>query len=395
MSKKRKRINEENPGSLCILPVAFIIAIVPLIVFMKVTDLTQIEASNWYGESTYTDFFSYYKSQWLIIGTVMAVVFYLAYSLVKGFKFQKSFLYIPAAVYAALIILSTATSEFPQIALRGFAARYEGMLVLLCYLALMLIVFNLVKAESQIRFLFGALLISASVIGVIGLFQFLGIDLFRSDFGKQLILPAAYQNIADKLSFRFEKTAVYSTLSNTNYVGSYVPLLIPIAAISFVCFKKPFLKICSALLTVILVICLFGSRSRAGLVGLVIAILVSVILFRKAIFKRKLPFILAVAGVLVLFFGANYALNGILTDRILSEFTQDSGNETQFFDLKDITFKDNTASIISATETLVMKNEDLHLYFYDGNGKELEYEMTDQDGTTVVKFAAPEYRTII
>ena len=171
-----------------------------------------------------------------------------------------------------------------------------------------------------------------------------------------------------------------------------MPLLIPIAAISFVCFKKPFLKICSALLTVILVICLFGSRSRAGLVGLVIAILVSVILFRKAIFKRKLPFILAVAGVLVLFFGANYALNGVLTDRILSEFTQDSGNETQFFDLKDITFKDNTVSIVSATETLVMKNEDLHLYFYDGNGKELEYEMTDQDGTTVVKFAAPEYK---
>ena len=68
----------------------------------------------------YADFFSYYKSKWVIIFTVAAIVFFLVYSLVKGFKFNKSFLYIPAAAYALLIIISTVTSEHKEVALKWF-----------------------------------------------------------------------------------------------------------------------------------------------------------------------------------------------------------------------------------------------------------------------------------
>ncbi len=394
MSKKSAKLRQDNPGNLYILPIAFVITIVPLIVFMKLVNLSPIEVKNWYGEPTYTDFFNYYKSQWLIIGTVMAVIFYLVHSLIKGFELKKSFFYIPTAIYAALIILSTIFSKNPQIALKGFVARYEGMMALLCYLALMVITYNLVRHESQIKFLLGALLVSASVIGVIGVFQFVGLDLFRSTFGKQLILPEAFHQAADGLSFRFEKNAVYSTFSNTNYIGSYMALLIPLAFVSIFYLKKPYLKAGSALLTTILIINLFGSRSRAGLVGLGVSVLLAIILFRKAIFKRKLLVAIVTGALIILFFGMNYVLKGALTDRILSEFTQDSKNEVQFFDLQDILMDEKSVSIVSATETLVIKmSEESRLYFYNAEDKALEYDMTDNaDDSRTIAFTDPQYK---
>ena len=377
MSKKSVKLRQEKPSNLYILPIAFVITVVPLIVFMKLVDLSPIEIKNWYGEPTYTDFFNFYKSQWLIIGTIMAALFYLVHALIKGFELKKSFFYIPTAIYAILIILSTVFSENPQIALRGFVARYEGMLALLCYLALMVITYNLVRHESQIKFLLGALLISASVIGIIGVFQFVGLDIFRSGFGKRLILPEFAHQAADSLSFQFEKSAVHSTFSNTNYIGSYIVLVIPIAFAFFLYFRRPWQKIATAILVVILFVCLIGSKSSAGLVGLGVSVLIAIVLFRKAIFKRKMMAIAGLVSIPILIFGANYALNGALVNRILAEFTQD--NEVEYMDLKDIVFGENSVSIISGTEieTLTIKNEDAELAFYDAKNKKINHVQYD------------------
>lgn len=392
MSKKNTKLRQENPSNFNLLPIAFIISVVPLIVFMKVTKLSAVEIQNWLGGDTHTDFFNYYKSQWLIVGTVLALVFFLVYSLIKKFEIKKSFLYIPTLIYAVLIILSTVASKNPQIALKGFIARYEGMLAWLCYLALMLVIYNLVKTESQIRFLLWAFLLSAAVLGIIGLFQFFNMDMFRTDFGKRLILPKIYHQYAAEVSFRFEETYVYSTLSNPNYIGSYMALAIPMAFAAFLYFKKLYLKIGSALLIIVLTVGLFGSRSRAGLVGLAVSIFIAIVLFRKVIFKRKLLALSGIIGLLVIFFGINFALNGLLTDRIFSEFTQLSDTETQFFDLQDITFEDNTASVISSTGKLTIENKDDALYFYDTEGKELKPNMKQAEDSTAISFAEPLYK---
>jgi len=393
MSKsKSNKLKAENPGNSVLLPIAIILSVIPLIVFSKIIKLSEIELKNWTGGQTYADFFSYYKSQWLMICTVLAIVFFFAYFIIKGLKIEKSFLYIPTAVYAGLIILSAVTSKYPEIALKGFAGRYEGMWVLLCYLALMLVVFNLVKSENQIRFLLGALLISAAIICLIGLFQFMGLDLFRSDFGKQLILPQQYQKYKDSLNFRFEDTYIYSTLQNPNYVGSYTALLIPVA-LAFIAFsKKIYIKIGGAVLTGLLLVNLFGSRSRAGLVGLLVTVIFAIVLFRKAIFKRKLLVSAVVLSMLVLFFGADYALNGILTKRIVSEFSILSSDEVQFFDLQDIIFKDNTVSVVSSTETLTIEKRDDSLYFTDTEDQYLDPVIKEEEDIINVSFTDPAYK---
>lgn len=397
MSKKKNRINikQDNPSLFYILPIAFIISVVPLIVFMKVVELTPIEIDNWYGEPTYADFFTYYKSQWLIVGTIFAVLFFIIYSLIHKLQLKKSFMYIPALTYAGFVILSTVFSGHKEVALRGFVARYEGMYALLCYVALFIITINLVKGEKQIKFLLGALLISSFIIGLIGLFQFLGYDIFRTDFGKQLILPKKFSHIAESLQFRFAESTVFSTFSNPNYIGSYMSILIPIAFTAFVYFKKMYLKIGAALLTIILVVSLFGSRSRAGLIGLIVSVAIGLVLFRKTIFKRKLISIISILTVLILFFGVNYALDGVLIDRIVSEFTQNTGDEVQFFDLQDIVFDDNAVSIISSTETLVIKNEDRQMLLYDEEGNELDYDWKKDENINRITFKDPKYKDYV
>ncbi|MCX7774006.1 MAG: O-antigen ligase family protein [Clostridia bacterium] len=389
MSKKRKL---EKPTNLYIIPIAFVITVVPLIVFLKVFTLLPIEAKNWYGQPTYTDFFNYYKSQWLLAGSVIAVLAFLINGLTKGFNIKKSAIYIPLSIYAVTIVLSTMLSKYSTIALRGFVARYEGMITLLCYLALFFVTYNLVKFESQIKFILGAFLVSASIIGIVGLFQFLGLDLYRTAFGKSLILPAEYRLLADTISFRFEKSVVYSTFSNSNYIGSYMAMAIPIAFFFFVMAKKLYLKIGTGLLTIILLINLFGSRSRAGLVALGVSLLFMLIIFRKEIFKRKVLFIVGLIAVVVTFFAMNAVLKGKLTERVFSEFTQASQNEKDFFDLKDIKFGNQSVSIISSTETLTIKNIDSRLYFYGPDDKALDYNMSDNNGAKTIAFTDPVYK---
>ena len=387
-----RRLKEENPGQIILMPIAAIITIIPLIVFSKFVKLSEIEMKSWTGEQIYADFFSYYKSQWLIVLTVMALVFLFAFLIVKGLKFEKNFLYIPTAVYAGLIVLSAITSKYPDNALRGFPGRYEGTLVLLCYLLLMLIVINLVKTEKQIKFLLGAVFISVAIICLIGLFQFFGMDLFRSDFGKKLILPKEYYQFKDNVNFKFVDTYVYSTLANPNYVGSYTVLLIPVAFIFMLFSKKTYLKIGGAALAGLLLINLFGSRSRAGLIGLFIIVVISAILFKKVIFKKKILASAIVVGVLVLFFGANFALKGALIERVVSELSLIKSDEAQFFDLQDITFNDNTVSIVSSTETLTIENRENDLFFFDAMGNPVDINMQQSEGSTVIAFTDPSYK---
>jgi len=371
-TKKLKQLRQEHTGFFQILPIAFILSVIPLIVYLNVVKLTPIEIENWQGNSTYTDFFNYWKSQWLLIGTVFTVIFFLLYALSRKLNLHKSFIYVPAFTYALFIILSTVFSEHRHVALKGFVARYEGMITLLCYIALFLITFMIVKEEKQITFLLGALLISSAIMGIIGFFQFIGMDIFRTDFGKRLILPSTYHEIADTIAFRFEESMVFSTLSNPNYIGSYMVLVIPLAFIFFLHLKNIYLKVGSAILTAILAVNLFGSRSRAGLVGFCISILVALIVFRKHIFRRKVVAVVSLLSIVILFFGANYALNGALTKRIISEFNQ--GDEVQFFDLQDIIIEDNKVSIVSSTETLIIKNIDGNLSFYDREENELIFD---------------------
>ena len=371
MPKKRKKV-EVKQGVLYLLPLFLILALVPLIVYMEVVYLTDAEIKNWYGGNTYADFFNFYKSQWFLIFSFCAVVVTIVKLFTKTLVIKKNIFYIAAGIYAVFVILSALLSSDETIPSRGYVGRFEGVWVLLSYMLVLFIAYNFVNNERQIRFLLIGIIASATIMGVIGLFQFVGLDLFRTSFGKMLVLPAAYQQNAQDITFKFDANLIYATLSNSNYVGSFVALVSPIVFFLFLHLKKPLHKAGMGLLFVLLVINLIGSRSSAGMVGFAVSILLTAVLFWRKLFERKWLSLGAVAGLIAAVVIVNVVTQGALTQRVFSELGVTTSIESKELAVKDIVLDGSTASIIGVNETFTVKLEEGMLTFLSTEGAGLE-----------------------
>jgi len=382
MANKKKR-TEKKTSVIDLLPYIFIVAVVPLIVYLHIDDLDPAEDAIWKTRDFYPDLLSYCKSLWFRIASAFGLCLF-AFRIIQGrvqLK-QRLSLYLPSAVYIIFIILSTVTSKYASIALSGFVARYEGMLVLVFYIINMLILFNVIREEWQIQFLLKSLLVSACVISLIGLTQFAGRDFFQTGLGKSLILPAEFAE--SELSFNFG-TMVYGTLSNPNYMGSYVALVFPIAVMIVLMSEKVALRIGAAVLSVLLLVNLVGSGSDAGLVGLGAGAIIAAVYFlrkyRKYLFRNKIIVILSVAIVL--------AAGGFLTREMVSRFEAESA---QTYYLEDITFNKGSARIISSTETLEIRFTEEQLTFYDAAGNNLHVNVKEDETGIHINFKESAYQ---
>jgi hypothetical protein len=140
---------------------------------------------------------------------------------------------------------------------------------------------------------------------------------------------------------------------------------------------------------IVLLSSLIGSKSSAGIVGLAASTLLALVVFRKVIFKRKVLSIIVITVIVMAFFVANYATGGAVINKIQSEV----GLETNYFDLKDIIFKDNTVSIVSGTETLVIEiGKEDELNCYDGQHNIIETKITEQEKNYIVTFIDERYK---
>ena len=358
MAKKTKVIDY---NWYLLLPLMFLLTVVPLIVYMKVVPLTGASFDFWTGQKENMDFFSYYKMVWILISSTLAVVAMAIVVMFYGFeRIRRSYYYIPIAVYASFVILSTVLSQYTDISLTGFVDRYEGMYVLLAYMAVLFVTMNLVKKELHIKVLLGALFTGATIIGLIGLFQYIGYDLFKSAFGKSLILPDAYQQLAATLQFQFTKHMIYATLYHIDYVGSYMAMLFPLTFTLFVLTKRSWLKVFFAALSLLMAINWLGSNSRAGMFGGVLALVILMIMINKYVLKNWKYFLggLVILGLLVL--GLNNMSKGYLGSRIGSLITDASniagstGNDDSKANslLQGLDINGNQATLVTSTETL-------------------------------------------
>jgi len=352
----------------------FLLTVVPLIVYLKVVPLTGASFDFWTGQKENLDFFSYYKMVWILISSLLAVGVLALIVTFYGFeRIKGSYYYIPIAVYAFFVILSTEFSEYTDISLTGFTDRYEGMYVLLAYMAILFVTINLVNKEEHIKVLLGALFTGAIIIGLIGVFQYIGYDLFKSAFGKSLILPAAYKQMADKLQFQFAKHMIYATLYHLDYVGSYMAMLFPLSFTLFVLTKRSWLKAFFAGLSLLMAINWLGSNSRAGMLGGVIALVILMIMINKYILRNWKYFVggFVILGLVV--FGLNYMSKGYLGSRIGSlvsdagKITGSTGKDDSQANslLQGLDIKGNQATLVTPTETLKFAVNGGNLTFMD------------------------------
>ncbi|MFT5875201.1 MAG: O-antigen ligase [Clostridium sp.] len=378
-----------------IMPIMLMIFIVPLIVRLRVLTLTGVQYDLWNGSEQLTDFFSNYKMIWILICTMLAIIMLLVKSFQTKLKvFKKSYYFIPIGIYCIAIILSTMLSKYTEISIWGFADRYEGMLVLLAYMITMSITILLVDCEYHIKLLFGALFASATVIAVIGLFQYIGYDIWQSNFGKSMMLPAKYMKDAAGLHFQFGKNVIYSTLYHYNYVGSYMAMLFPLSLTLFLFVKNKIGKSLMGIMTLLFLVNWIACNSRAGVMGGILALVILLIMIRKRI-KLKRKYVIIVCFIFVLIFaGLNISSKGALTARIGTLFSEmklavTPNNEKQSYEalipLKDVSAKGDTAHVVIDDDVLNIKSIGSEFVFTDKNSKPIKTTFNSETNKIIIK----------
>lgn len=360
---------------LYLIPIAFITSIIPWIVYLKKIKLNKFLLTYWTGKEFNWDYFSYYKSIWLLIFTFIAIIILFIYILRKK-KFTKTYYYIPLGIYAFFITLSSFFSEYRLIALWGFPDRYEGMFVLLAYVIVTIITINLVNDTRDIKFLVGCLLTSASLLGVFGILQYFGFDFFRTLKGQLLILPERFHYLAGEIGVDFGPNIIYSTLYNPNYVGSYMVMLFGFSFVLYLFTEDKKYKLLLGVVNVLMFANWLGSLSRAGIIGGFFAFLLLVLLFHKRLINDW-QYLLGIFLCFVLVFGImNYASQGDLVREVFSlgQEAQMAFGEGEVSNLKDIKINGRELSIITESERInIVAQEDNSLVFYDGGKAQVPY----------------------
>lgn len=365
------------------MPLLLIAGFVPLIVYAKFIDLSgTTQALYWTGQHQYLDFFSYWKSKWVIALTVIALIYYIILYKQKKLPFKDlKHYYIPLGIYAIFVIISTVFAIDTQTALWGFVDMYQGMFVLLSYVLITFLTINFVNNERDVILFVKAFLFLMIFEGVIGVGQYFGFDIFQTKIGNDLILPSNLK--VDNLSFSFGPKTIYGTLFNTNFVGSFATLMLPLSVAFLLGAKTKKQRIISAIATILMIFVWIGCNSRAGYLGIAVAFVFALWLFRKVIRKYWVGFVGLVVAFTILLVGLNHVSDGRIFEEInsfninkeIERLKSVNENKLKF---NNIILGKDTFLIETYREVLNGKLDGEKLYFLDENMKELEFTIRNK-----------------
>lgn len=371
MSQNRRK-NKHKPKVLdyTVYPLSFIVLVIPLIVYLKIIPLEGIRYETWNGDKNNFDFFAYYKVVWFLISTLVLLICGLIKTKQTGIRINNKVYNILIGIYGFFIVVSTFMSKYVGVSLFGFVDRYEGMLVLLGYLVVLFVTINFFDVKKYGKVVFIMLLFSSLIVGLIGAAQFFGHDIFKTYIGKLLILPYKNHALASSLKFGFSDHFIYSTLYNSNYVGSYMAMLFPIALTVFLVVKKNIYKLASGLFSCLMLINLIGSNSRAGMVGALISALFIIIILRKQLFtnwKREIGLLVVL---ILIFLGMNKFSNNALLNKYSSVKSSSNADARISMNntLQDINIEKNDIIVKTTNNPIKITLDNYELLFRDLSG---------------------------
>ena len=308
-NKAKFNLSTQKPNVWLLMPIILIISVLPFITKLKEYN-TNLSDFPWFTyNDLYTDFFLYYKQKFfLFIVFIMALIV-----IVKAIVDKQSIVYsrilIPLGIYGALALISSIASKYRKYSFTGVYSHFESVFVLLGYCLIVYYCMQVIKTEEDVRLIINCFLISILIMSLLGLTQYIGKDFFTTNLGKKLILPRSHWSTMDTLEFNFEKNRVYLTMYNPNYVGSYsamvIAFLLTLAALTK---KRKWMIPVYILASVGISLCLLGSKSKTGIIGLAIAGVFAIIMMYRYLIKYfyfSIPMLLLILSIVILYDKAN------------------------------------------------------------------------------------------
>lgn len=166
-------------------------------------------------------------------------------------------------IFAAAVVLAQVFSLFPSLSVRYFIFYLVGF-------ALVLVLASSIRTVEQLSTVIEITLAGAAIMGIYGVYQ--------SIKGVPLLLYQVDTTLNEGMPGR-----VFSTLVNPNNFAQVIVMLFPFfmaVAISAKGWQK---KVIFGLAAVPLLISMFATGSRSGMIGLAVAVLVFIFLVRKSL----------------------------------------------------------------------------------------------------------------
>jgi O-antigen ligase len=249
----------------------------------------------------------------------------------------------------------------------------------------------MVKTKDHIKYLLTAFVFVGVMTTGIALTQYFGFDIIRSDMGLKIILPSEYHYLADQLAFTFDKYAVYATMFNTNFVGSFAALMIPLTYALYLYQKTPTTKILGLVFFGSMVFIGFGSNSRAGLLGIISAFIFMFIVYRNIMVRKPVFSLMPFALLLVVGFALNIASSGRVLDEIQRlDFFEDRTRATGEIHYETFAIDDNTLTVETSEASFLMTYTGSEMTFSTLDGDALAVTQTNR----LYQFDDPAYDTI-
>lgn len=250
----------------------------PLLLRLMATRVTTTE-ENLYKNAVDGDIFSHFRGQFIIIISVIALFYLVASVFTDKLRLKSKPLALFSCIYAVTVALSYLFTRYPAVAQRGAYDRYEGVWVLMAYLILFLTAFVAARKMFSLNFFAVPMYVSSCIVAFIGILQPFGINIINSPILKPLIVGAKYlKQVGDPFK---NSNHAFSTLGNSNFVGSYMAVVLPFAYCAMVRSDDKRIR---ALATITFVLCsifLFASGSLAGLIGVTLGFGAAHIMLRQ------------------------------------------------------------------------------------------------------------------
>lgn len=312
---------------------------------------------------------------------------------------KRSLIYVGCSVaYVVMTLASALNSRYLNIALYGEYDRAEGFFTIACYFVMFLFTMYAFRTSGNFKFIAAALFICVGVNTVIGIFQITGNNLVNQEWFRNLIVDNSLRGLA--MDVQVNSTQIYGALYNSNYVGSFAGLIIPLFSVMAIYSEKRLWKILYIVFDLFALFMLMGSSARSGVVALAAALVVGIIVFARQIGKHWKRCTIIAASAVVVIVGANFAAGNKLFARIPSlindavgMFLPSDEEESDLYSklpLREILPQpDGSMNFVGQTDTINMA--------YSPEAKDFIYTLSSGEPaytTTKILFDAEEYSSV-
>lgn len=379
LQKKNRNVQEtkQEKRNLWLLPLQFVLAVLPFVMSLYQGN-SGYSAYTWNGvQDEYLDVFLHGKMVVFIVVAALTLVLTVYRTLQLRNTERKSLLktFLPMVVYTVMVLISTLCSENLKGSLTGTMDQKEPVWVLLGYVVILVYAYLVINDKEDWSRLANAAILGSFFMAVLGVMQAMGKDPMTWEWVQRLFVGKNFIEQNGMLTLTFPVGQAYITMFNPNYVGTYVAMYVPLLVMGMFTSRKGWLKGVCGISTIGLLITLFASQSRTGLIAIVAAFIMFLIFMGREVWKRWYLVIPGVTFVVLSFSLIDTYRDNLLTNRLKAMFAIEK-RENALYGID--TTGNGVRVVYNGTEFIVQmavsRNDFAYVVTENGNSLEVTYD---------------------